>query len=197
VAAVVAGVSGTPHPTLADPARGRWPPWTGSFPRALVSVGARAGMESPGLVLLVEPGVGLRLRDRLTWHVEGAWTAGVAQLGGGSSEVESYTRELRTGPTWWACGVTVCSGLSIEAGIQYTHSHEPGIGSPSVDNVERRYRLMSELRGRARFPQGRGVGLELSAAVRLGTTVSSSGNVNGASSTAGGLLVGMAVVVAL
>jgi hypothetical protein len=72
----------------------------------LISLGAMAGPENPpGVVVLLEPGIGIREGPTLTWHLRPAWGLVAAM-------------EVRTGPTWWTCGRLGCTGASTELGMQ-------------------------------------------------------------------------------
>jgi len=170
-------------------------------PGAILGFGARAGIENPTFLVLLEPAIGIRVGERVTWHAAGAWSAFAGQPGGGSGGTVTWsTKEIRTGPTWWWCGARRCSGLSAELGIHSLRTREAGdvdARPPAPDAIRRDYLLVGELGWHGRIPLGPGAAVEGSVGLRLGGSVHAAGHVTDEEVAIGGLLVGLAVVVAL
>ena len=96
--------------------------WT---PTTMFSVGAQAGLETPGAVLLTEIGVGRRF-GAAVWQLRGVGSVFAGRMGGGSSQMSARLWELRVGPNWWRCAKPGCVGLAAEGGVQRLTRRESG-----------------------------------------------------------------------
>lgn len=163
-AAAVIGVLALATPAGADTER--WNPTT------IVNAGVQAGPESPpGAVLLVDSGIGIRIRG-LMWHVRGDYPLFAGRTGGGSSNLAYRMWDVRVGPTWWSCGERSCGGLDLTGGFEYLRIHETGgdvdPGTPPPDDTRRDYEAIVDLRFRfLRFGPDVHGGVELSAGLRI------------------------------
>ena len=130
----------------------------------------------------------------MTWYVRPAWSLGAARMGGGSSSLTYGIKEVRTGPTWWMCGASACSGVSADLGLQYLRSHERGgDGEVPIDETRRDYMLVGDVRLRGMTPSRGRLSLEVSLGLRLKRTLYSTGQVEKQQNGGGGLLLGFAV----